>query len=199
MSLLLGYDVETQNLPLFREPSSDPRQPHIVQLAAKLIDSETRQCYQAIDLIVKPDGWEIPEETVKIHGITTGTANRVGVPEEAVLMMLLTLEEIADVRIAHNESFDARIIRIAIKRFIDDEQADRWRASESYCTMHNCTNICRIPDTKGRKKFKWPRLEEAYKHFTGEEMTNAHNAMADVDACISVYWGILDWEAKDDT
>ena len=152
MPLILVYDTETTSLPLFREPSSDPRQPHIVSLAAKLIDDETRVCHAAIDLIVRPDGWEIPEETVKIHGITTEHALRIGVQEEAALMMLLTLEDIADVRVAHNESFDARIIRIAIKRFLNDEMADTWKAGEKYCTMHKSTNICGLSGTHAGKR-----------------------------------------------
>ena len=195
MSLLLFYDTETQTMPLFREPSSDPRQPHLVQVAAKLIDSDTRACHAAVDLIVRPDEWEIPEETVEVHGITTEHALRVGVPEEAALMMILTLEEIADVRVAHNESFDARIVRIAVKRFIDDEHADEWKTHDSYCTMHNSTKVCGLAGTHAGRN-KWPRLTEAYKHFTGQEMENAHNAMADVDGCIAVYFGIMDFERE---
>lgn len=32
------YDTETTGLPLFSQPSEDPRQPHIVQLAAIVVD-----------------------------------------------------------------------------------------------------------------------------------------------------------------
>lgn len=35
-------DCETTGLPLFKEPSEDPRQPHIVELAAMLIDGAHR-------------------------------------------------------------------------------------------------------------------------------------------------------------
>jgi len=48
----------------------------------------------------------------------------------------------------------------------------------------------------GRTNFKNPNLGEAYKFFTGKDLEGAHNAMVDVKACIEVYFGILDHNAK---
>ncbi|HEY8351659.1 MAG TPA: hypothetical protein VIK87_03855, partial [Sphingomonadales bacterium] len=62
---ILFYDTETTGLPLFSEPSSDPRQPHIVQAAAVLVDAGTRKAISSINLISRPDGWEIPEEVAR--------------------------------------------------------------------------------------------------------------------------------------
>lgn len=42
MSLLCFWDTETQFLPLWKEPSEHPDQPHIVELAAVLVDTQTR-------------------------------------------------------------------------------------------------------------------------------------------------------------
>lgn len=41
MNAALFYDNETNGLPLFKEPSNHPGQPHIVQLAAVLVDLDT--------------------------------------------------------------------------------------------------------------------------------------------------------------
>lgn len=41
MNPALFFDTETTGLPLFKEPSEDPRQPHIVQLGACLVDLDT--------------------------------------------------------------------------------------------------------------------------------------------------------------
>lgn len=62
MKPILFYDTETSGLPLFHEPSEHPDQPHIVQLGACLVDPDTRRVISTIDLIVRPDGWEIPAE-----------------------------------------------------------------------------------------------------------------------------------------
>lgn len=44
----------------------------------------------------------------------------------------------------------------------------------------------------GRSHYKTANLTEAYRHFTGLDMENAHSAMADVRACMAVYFAIKD-------
>jgi DNA polymerase-3 subunit epsilon len=116
MKLALFYDTETTGLPLFKEPSEHPDQPHIVQLAACLVDLDTSNTIASMDVIIKPDGWVIPDEVSAIHGITTAHALDVGIPEELAVDMLMALWN-ERTRIGHNESFDARIVRIAQSRF----------------------------------------------------------------------------------
>ncbi|WP_182340872.1 hypothetical protein [Comamonas koreensis] len=62
MTLALAYDTETTGLPLFKEPSEHPDQPHIVQLGAILVDLNTRTTIASMDVIIRPDGWTIPDE-----------------------------------------------------------------------------------------------------------------------------------------
>lgn len=194
MNLLLAYDTETTGLPDFRAPSSSEHQPHIVQLAAILVDMDTRTTVQSMDVIIQPDGWTIPEEVSRVHGITTEHAQSVGVPEAMALDMFMSLWS-GRPRVAHNESFDARILRIALKRFRDDEAADAWKEGKAECTARMSTPLCALPPTEkmlaaGRRHYKTPNLTEAYRHFTGRELENAHSAMADVRACLAVYFSI---------
>lgn len=42
----------------------------------------------------------------------------------------------------------------------------------------------------GRRHHKSANLGEAYKHFTGNELAGAHNALVDVQACMAVYFAI---------
>lgn len=196
MNLALFYDTETTGLPLFHEPSDDPLQPHIVQLAASLVDVDSRRTIASMDVIVRPMGWEIPTEVAAIHGITTEHALAVGVPEPVALRMFVGLYS-ARKRIGHNEQFDARIIRIGLKRYDVGLNADAWKCGPAECTQTLSTPILQLPPTDkmraaGRTHHKTANLREAYKHFTGNELVGAHNALVDVNACIAVYFAIKD-------
>lgn len=116
MPLHLVYDTETTGLPLFRDPSDDPRQPHIIQVAAGLFDDAGR-CVRSFSALVKPDGWDIPDEITRLTGISQGAAEALGIPEAKAAEGLVKLWSMADVRVAHNAAFDTRIVRIALKRF----------------------------------------------------------------------------------
>jgi len=195
MNTAIFFDTETTGLPLFKEPSEHPGQPHIVQLAACLVNLDTRDIIASMDVIVKPDGWTIPGEVAAIHGITTEHAMQVGVPEALAVDMLLELWG-GRTRIAHNEQFDARIVRIACKRH-SPAFADQWKSGKAECTQRLSTPLLKLPPTENMKragflKHKSANLSEAYEHFTGQKLKNAHSAMADVQGCMAVYFAIKD-------
>lgn len=200
MRTALFYDAETTGLPLFKEPSSHPDQPHIVQLAAFLVDLDTRETLSSMDVIVRPEGWTIPDDMTAIHGISTQKALDFGVPEAQAVDMLLALHSNATVRIGHNEPFDARMVRIGAKRFIDprdpDEDlpmSDEWKAGAAECTARLATPICKLPPTaKMRGGNKTPTLLEAYQHFFGQDFPGQHTARGDALACMRVYFAIQD-------
>lgn len=194
MNPALFFDTETTGLPLFKEPSEHPGQPHIVQIGALLVDLDTWQILSTLDVMVRPEGWAIPEEVSKIHGITTEMAGDLGVPESLAAEMLLDLWR-GRLRIAHNEQFDARIVRIACTRHFELNQADAWKEGKAECTANLATPILKIPPTARMKaagftKFKTANLSEAFKHFTGRDLEGAHSALVDVHACLEVYRAI---------
>lgn len=194
MNLKLFFDTETTGLPDFKAPSESAHQPHIVQLAALLVDMDTRETIQSMDVIIRPGGWTIPDEVAAVHGITTQHALDVGIPESMAVSMFMELWSGRN-RVAHNQQFDARIVRIALMRYVDTEAADIWKEGAAECTAIMATPVCQLPPTAkmvraGFNKFKTPNLGEAYRHFTGNELVNAHSAMADVMACRDVYFAI---------
>lgn len=197
MNLALAYDTETTALVLFDQPSEDPLQPHIVQLGARLVDLDSRRIVSTLDVICRPEGWTIPDEAAAIHGITTEHALTVGVPESLAVEMLLDMHRCAARRVAHNQGFDQRIVRIACKRFFDPASAEEWEAGKAECTATMATPIKKMPPTArmraaGRHHHKTPNLGEAYRFFTGRALEGAHSALVDVDACIACYFAMLD-------
>lgn len=208
MKPVLFYDTETTGLPDFKAPSEAPQQPHIVQLAAVLVDIDTWSMISGIDVIIRPDGWEIPDDVAVIHGITTERAQQLGVGEAVALNLLLDLWGCAEYRCAHNETFDARIVRIAIKRHMGhlgaeecDRLADLWKGGKAECTARMATPLCALPPTDamrraGRNNFKTPTLSEAYTHFFGTVFDGAHSANADMQACMQVYRAIRELKER---
>jgi DNA polymerase-3 subunit epsilon len=195
----LVFDTETTGLPLFKEPSEHPDQPHLVQLGAMLVDIDTRKPVSRLDVVIRPDGWVIPDEVAAIHGITAEMAMDLGVSESLAVGMLMDLWRDHDprMRVAHNEQFDARIIRIALMRYEGEELADAWKAGPAMCTAKLATPIMQMPPTEkmvraGFNKHKTPNLGEAYRYFTGRELEGAHSAMVDVRACAEVFFAIQD-------
>ena len=199
MNLALFYDTEITGLPLFNEPSEDQRQPHIVQLGAALVDLDTFAMISSLDVIVRPEGWTVPDDVAAIHGITTDHAMAVGVPARVVFGMFVELWQRSDVRIGHNESFDARLLRIALLRHRDNDPAaeinTRWKDGRAECTQALSTPILKLPPTAkmiaaGRRHHKSANLGEAYEFFTGKKLVGAHSAMVDVLGCLEVYRAI---------
>jgi DNA polymerase-3 subunit epsilon len=191
---IMIFDTETTGLPAWNMPSEDASQPHIVQLAAIIVNVDTREIVNSMDVIVKPDGWVIPQEVIAIHGITNERATEEGIDESEALAMFFSLWRYS-LRVAHNTTFDNRIIRIAIKRFLMESDAEVWKESEYKCTMQMSKPIMKLLPTS-RYGYKSPKLVEAYKFFTGYEHQNSHNAMGDTLACKDVYFGCLDYLEK---
>lgn len=182
MKTIFGYDTETTGLPDWSVPSGDPCQPHIVQLAGFLCNAETQEVIQSMDVIVKPDGWEIPEEMTVIHGISNEMAMDIGIPEKLAVELLLALRGDFE-RVAYNKTFDQRIIRIALKRFFDDEELEeKWAVKEDH---HDSMRMAQ--KAFGGKNMK---LADAYLKSTGKTLENAHTAMADTMACMEIYFAL---------
>lgn len=188
---ILVFDTETTGLPDWKSPSGGETQPHLVEIAAKLVDVGTKEVIGQVDTIIKPNGWVIPGDVIEVHGITNEKAYDEGRDEKESLLDFLDLWKQSDLRVAHNQSFDERIIRIAIKRYLNDEVAEEWKLGAKACTGLLAKPIMQMPP-KSRWGFKMPKLSEAYKHFTGKELVGAHRAMVDVDACLDVYFAITE-------
>jgi len=205
MKLALCYDTETSGLPLWSTPSEDPAQPHMVEIGAILVDLDTRTELQAINLVIRPDDtWSITDETTKIHGISHEMACAVGIDEALAMDVFLDLWLIAEVRIGFNEPFDARMMRIAMKRFFAEDTmpdgtplSDAWKDAPAIDVCQMAMPFCKLPATPkmiaaGRGgQPKKPKLAEAFEVICGRPIEQAHTARGDTRATLELYYACL--------
>lgn len=181
---ILFFDTETTGF-VRKGDLIQPGQARCVQLGALLTDDQGTELGR-VNEIIQPDGWTVPEPVAQIHGITTEIAQQKGKPAKEVFSGFQPLVDKADIVVAHNFSYDDSIMLI--------EQAYgnlTWVVKASFCTMKESTDLCAIPKKQGWGGFKWPKLQEAHKHFFGEFFDDAHDAFADLLATKRVYFELL--------
>lgn len=183
MTIALITDTETSGLPERGIPSDDPSQPHLVQLACKMVDLTTRTTIQSLNFLVYPMDWEFDQEAIDVHGITEEVARRYGRQEEDVSSIYYEMAKDSQMFVAHNVNFDWQLIRTAIMRHHGRDVADDIKHMEKVCTM------LKFQKAHGGK---WPKLEAAYEHYTGEKLDGAHDAMVDVNACEVILYNLID-------
>jgi DNA polymerase-3 subunit epsilon len=187
MTLSLIWDCETTGLVNERELPSHTSQPHLVQLAAVLLDEETGAEVQAISLIVKPEGYVIPDAAAAVHKITTLRALEVGLSLIVVLAAWNALAKVAQHHVAHNAAFDLRVLQAAFHR------ASRpFPPVDPRCTKQLASPVLNLPPTPrmlaaGFNKSKDPTLTECMRFFFDEDLAGAHDALVDTRACGRVY------------
>lgn len=107
----LFFDVETTGLPKCRYASysDSDNWPHIVSIAWNLCD-EDNNLLESHYAIIKPEGFYIPYDSVKIHGITHEMASNRGENLKNVLIKFSNSIDKADFLVAHNIDFDYSIV-----------------------------------------------------------------------------------------
>ncbi len=181
---ILFLDTETTGLPSrWNAPYNE--WPRMVSLAYMLCEDNGKVIDQ-MELIIKPEGYTIPKEASDIHGITQIIAEQQGNDLQMVLIKLLTLVEIADLIVFHNQSFDVGIITGEQMRMgFGKSEYISSQKPKIFCTKESSINILKIPGSRGG--YKWPSLAELCA-FCGVENKGAHNALNDVEATKECYF-----------
>ena len=179
----LFFDTETTGLPRnYRAPVTDLKNwPRVIQVAWLMADDAGAEVKSAED-IIKPDGFTIPADAAKIHGITTDIAKERGVELKGVLEEMGADMVSAEVLIAHNVQFDEKVLGA---EFLRVGAPNHIAAKPRKCTMQSSTDFCAIPGPYGNK---WPKLQELYMKLFQTEFDGSHSALADVRACSKCYF-----------
>lgn len=189
--MYLIFDTETTGKALdFKAPYTDlDNWPRLVQLAYQLHDGKGA-LLKAQNLIVKPEGFTIPYNAEKIHGISTARALKEGVPLNEVLDDFSEALTQAEVMVGHNlAGFDVPVMAAELLR--TGRSADDFVAKTVRDTMTETVSFCQLPGGFGRK-FKMPKLVELYKILFGEAFSDAHDAAYDVSANAKAFFALLE-------
>ena len=186
--MYLVFDTETTGLPLnYKAPLTDFNNwPRMVQLAWQIHDVKG-DLIEVKNYIVKPDGFTIPYNSEKIHGISTELANKKGIPLDEVLTLFTNALKNASYIIGHNISFDNNIVGC---EFLRSNMPNILTEKNSVDTKEEATEFCQLPGGRGGK-YKWPNLSELYVKLFNESFAEAHNASADVEATTRCFLELL--------
>ena len=176
--MYLFFDVETTGL--------SPNSNRIVQIAWVICDrmGNTLERHAAI---IRPNGFRIPPQSVRIHGITTERALREGVEIRSVMRSFALACRKTSTIVAHNADFDLGFARAELRLL---GERDPTVGHNVVCTMKRSTSYCRIPSGT-RSGYKWPKLAELYEHLFGKSFVGAHDAENDVEACRACFFELV--------
>ena len=180
---MLFFDTETTGVPRnWKAPASDTKNwPRLVQLAWQLYD-EQGTLLESKSAIIKPDNFLISKESSNVHGITTERAYVEGKDLTMILSEFESTLKEANLLIAHNMSFDEKIIGAEFYRL---SNINPLLKIKKLCTMEKSTNICKID---GQYGYKWPKLEELHYFLFDKYFEDVHNAKTDIQATADCYF-----------
>jgi DNA polymerase III epsilon subunit-like protein len=181
--MYLFFDTETTGIPgNWKAPLSDlDNWPRLVQIAWVQYDDNEKKILEQ-DYIIKPEGFSIPDDASRVHGITTERAEKEGVELKKVLEEFSQLIDASGYLVAHNMAFDEKIVGAEFLRL---NMRNSLFKSERFCTMKASTAFCELPGPYG---YKWPKLSELHIKLFSDEFEEAHNASVDIKACAKCFW-----------
>ena len=185
--MYLIFDTETTGLPKnYKAPLTDfDNWPRLVQLAWQL-HSPTGELLAAKNMMIKPEGFTIPHNAEKVHGISTERAMKEGIAITEALNIFSEDIARAELGVAHNVEFDNNIIGA---EYLRAGLENGLVKIQSLDTKLVSTNFCAIPGRFG--KYKWPTLTELYQKLFGQPFADAHDAAYDVDAAARCFFGLI--------
>ena len=187
--MYLIFDTETTGLPKrWDAPITDTDNwPRCIQIAWQLHDA-MGNCIEHQDYLVQPEGFNIPYDAEKIHGISTELAQQQGIPLTEVLEKFKAVLSKTKFIVGQNVGFDLNIMGAEFHRESVENNLQNLPVLDT-CTEHTA-NLCQIPG--GRYgKFKLPTLTELHEFLFNVPFAEAHNATADVEATTRCFFELI--------
>jgi len=189
--MYLFFDCETTGLPEIRyfSPEVADKWPRIVQIAWARYDGRGNE-EESRTFIVRPDGFTIPPDSTKIHGISHARALREGRDLAGVLDEFLDAANAPSTTlVAHNLDYDRHVVGGELVR---TRKPLGFLELPGICTMKETTELCQLPRPGGGYGHKWPTLEELHHYCFGFSYEGAHDAGRDIEACAKSFFRLLE-------
>lgn len=183
------FDTETTGLPKnWNAPITDTDNwPRCIQIAWQLHD-EFGVLIEHKDYLVKPEGFNIPFDAERIHGISTELAETNGIPLAQVLEEFNVALSKAKFVVGQNVGFDNNVMGCEFHRMGVETVLNDMPVLDT-CT-EKTAELCQIPGGRGGK-FKLPTLTELHEFLFQVPFAEAHNATADVEATTRCFFELL--------
>ena len=187
--MYLIFDTETTGLPKkWNAPVSDSDNwPRCIQLAWQLHD-ETGKLSSNSSFLIKPENFDIPFESEKVHGISTALAMKDGLDLKEVINRFLIDLKKSKYLVGHNVKFDINIIGAELYRLGIVSNFSQLKVIDT-CTEITA-NLCKLPGGRSGK-FKFPTLIELHDFLFRDSFEHAHNASADVEATARSFFELI--------
>jgi DNA polymerase-3 subunit alpha len=187
--MYLIFDTETTGLPRnYNAPVTDTDNwPRCIQIAWQLHD-EFGNLIENQDYLVKPDGFNIPYDAERIHGICTELADEQGIGLAEVLAKFNIALSKAKFVVGQNIGFDVNIMGCEFHRMGVESPMSQMPVLDT-CTEVTA-DLLKLPGGRGGR-FKLPNLTELHQYLFGEPFAEAHNATADVEATTRCFLQLL--------
>lgn len=172
-----------------RDFHNHTRFPAIMSFAGVLVDDDWKIVDECHHFVQIPDEVEIHPKAFETHGITRERCNN-GVPLGFVLEVFHDMVVASRLVVGYNVDFDLGMMEISWYR--DGARAKKPQLPQVLDLMKYATPICGLPPTEkmkaaGRFHNKSANLTEAMKIICNHDHSGAHDALADVKACIMLH------------
>lgn len=187
--MYLIFDTETTGLPRnWNAPITDTDNwPRCIQIAWQLHD-EMGRVIEHQNFMVIPDGFNIPFDAEKVHGISTELALQQGIALKEGLEIFNKALSKTKFVVGQNVGFDLNIMGCEFHRMGIQTNLNKLPVLDT-CTEVTAS-LCQIPGGRGGK-FKLPTLTELHEFLFGVGFFEAHNATADVEATTRCFFELI--------
>jgi DNA polymerase III epsilon subunit-like protein len=218
---IIIFDTETSGMNGFGKNSMPPsRCDHALQVSWLVYDAQTREIIRTFNSYVKvAETVEITEFISNLNHCTREKCDK-GMLMIDILQEFCKEYERCDVIVAHNLSFDSKVMRTEIVRnlgeirksypnvmsLFDPEYVKSVNKS-LFCTMKYTIPLCKLPYPKkpgqiersgpdnrsDMDKYKYPKLDELHQHLFPQDVPpeGLHDAMVDVMTTLRCMMSVL--------